>query len=269
MFISLLSLYRFLNKMDMYKLLCFLFLSTLVISCNKSSVSQTMYETLDGEKEFVNGHASSIIEEVFLLDSSKVPATTPQSTSNYTFNKNAQLIELLHYTAGNVLEIRIEYVYTNDRLTEELHYNAQNELDRKIIYNYDETNKPSYYWVFEKEDLILTCYYTYGVEDNNTTLLLRFVDNNNDTVSTYAQLLNPKNQLLYTNILELNLKTEYHYNSDGLLIQSIDNTESNYVEPLVFDYQYQFDKHNNWIEKYVSIDGEPTYLVKRTIDYRK
>lgn len=192
---------------------------------------------------------------------------TPLNKITYSYDKDGNVIEENVYGEMQVAKIRAEYGYnSNGHKTSEKRFN-DGKLEYKIQYNYDGDRLMSEITSDDKEGLIYSKIFGYDANGNITKneSFEKSTNIRSEEVNTY----DANNNIATSTITEnkkLLSKTLYTYDTNNNLtsVKSIDGTGK-----IIYNrsYNYTYDDKNNWIKKEVIINGQPAFVVQRTIQY--
>lgn len=188
--------------------------------------------------------------------------------SEFTYDETGNKLSQLSYSSDGVINHRRLYSYENGLATTEDLYSGET-LTRRYINEYDadgnRINRKRYdiNGVLDQEriyDIALNTYKEIGYDSDGAVVSRAFgqYDEKGRIVKSTA----------YTMDGSIQTESGWTYDDKDLLIK----------EELVvagddasFEYEYDFDKQNNWIKRSVSeiVDGEPLLLetIVRTIEY--
>lgn len=179
---------------------------------------------------------------------------------HYNSKKDFTNIEFMRLTDTNIMNKHIDNPYVSIS-TFILKDDPENELLEDYHYVYDENGMLKEKRYQSKWQMIKTTYNNLGLETNVQ------MDNPNNERVLATLTYDKKNRLkLLCSTTLHNLeetKTEYTYTDDE--IDSIKITNKDKVSTI--KYTYKYDDHGNWIEKVISIDGTPQFIINRVISY--
>nr|WP_321221201.1 hypothetical protein [uncultured Psychroserpens sp.] len=169
--------------------------------------------------------------------------------------------------------INKSYVYIKEGRTTRSKKDSIGLTKIKVKYSYDSNN-----------NLLETQHYDYGSYDNLPSKPSRKIQNvykNNllkkvlyvrDTVDSFTEYFydNQKRKIKEIRTVpenrDRNSSKEYFYDKKGN-IKKLIYTEKD--KPVIIDFEYSFDNHNNWIKQTKSINGKKLFIWTRNIIYYK
>lgn len=201
------------------------------------------------------------------------------STIEFSYNNFNKLEKVIHYK--DTVIITEEYIYDeNNRLVtlngsfQNLTDNPDNDWEKflptRFEYEYKDGNveiKNAY----DIEGEFKHCIETMYREDRQplhekTTLYFDDETIYSETISEY----NEDNKLIFANVISDDKDSastrRYFYDDNNNLIKII---YKNNDKERVYEYDYKFDKHDNWIEQNTYIDGVHDWRITREITYKE
>ncbi|MFD2552525.1 hypothetical protein ACFSQP_11950 [Bizionia sediminis] len=149
----------------------------------------------------------------------------------------------------------------HDKLIQQLIYDDNNYLKEIWHFNSNEFNnkksKLQRKTKYKYEGNLLTHIYNIRVRDTLTNYKEFKYD-------FKGRIINESK--IYVNRPDENRTLEYFYNENNYIIKLIFNEKNN---PIIIDFEYTFDKQNNWVKQVKSINGEKLFVWKRKIKYYK
>jgi len=209
-------------------------------------------------------------------------AGAPRVNVDY-LHKDKNTLEVKHIKAGNSIQIlslrkinteeknkfNYSYVRVENLLVDNLDYNflmnyVEKNATEKITQEFDASGNLIYRQEndyierkFYKNDKILAIkFYNKNIENNS--IVFKYNTQNKIEVETEMDKSgNPDKRIQNT------------YNTFGDLITQKTQmfTDNKPFHTSIYSYEYKYDKYNNWIERKTSLNGEPSDLKIRTIEY--
>jgi hypothetical protein len=162
----------------------------------------------------------------------------------YKYDDNGNRIHEALLDGRDSLIRKIEFKYDNDVLLEDISYDKDGNKEKCYKYAYNEKNQVSGQQIFDAVDSLKKSYsFSYNDLDQRIEELKH----------------NAKGELIerytYTYDQQGNVLKEDIFGADGKIIQS-------------YRYQYIYDEHNNWTQRYIFTNDQPTLLLEREIEYQ-
>ncbi len=136
--------------------------------------------------------------------------------------------------------------YENGYKTERIDYRSDSTIEKKYIYKNDTAGN-----VLEKVQIF---------EDNTIAYKTTYKYNTRN-------LKIEGKEYSSQNLNRPRTTRTYEYNDNDLVVKEVWN--SIYSDETIWTFDYEFDEQGNWIKQIQYENGEPKYIVARTIGYYK
>ncbi|WP_124980428.1 hypothetical protein [Nonlabens xiamenensis] len=270
------------------------------------SIKTTVYKASGTENRFVKEeptdeyeYAENEIREFdlsghLLKHRSNRPDGSLLSEKGYRYNENTGKKELIYTMSSPLDSLTYTYTYRLDGQPKARQERKRGEIMVSTDFQYDDEAR----LIEEKSfDLVTTDYHTiaYAYPNDTKTVETHFDDNNRlqkttikvisdngktEEITEYNAENNPvKTWTYYRNALaQLVRKTTYNHATDDFTDTSFTYNDNGFeAERVVFKsaeegfhtytYGYQNSSRGDWIQKTVALDGEPAYLIQRSIEF--
>jgi len=256
------------------KHLFLIFLSSLLIfSCNQNGSVETVSlknTNNDLEKFNLNGRVKSLRETKFLaINNFSIVEHGEKKKHLYNqeilFNLDGNKIEKNDYLTDGTLANRTMYLYQDNKLVEYNNYDPEGvpfgigkyeyDQDGNLKRLIDNTNDGRTNWTktfrFDDHGNVIEME-KFKTEDAIERKEIYNYDGNNNIIESDFY---KKDKLI--------AKNNHKYDADGNII------ELNYSDSNVYTFKYSYDYKGNWVKKIVFIDGNPSGILLREIEYFK
>jgi len=268
---------------------------TLSITYNsKDSITEEVYYDETGESfrrdYFVYDDKGNKIESGSLYANDAASSYI----NKYKYNLAGKPIEELYSIMDGSSQWRVEISYNNKGLNDTI---TTFDIDSNIVemrtYKYDKSNEPAEISVYGEGAKLL---FKYSVKNDpkNNSKETNIIDASGNTLLNYTDYFNSNKQFIkkhnVTRKFEIKGFVLYKYNSKGVLIEEISNTnEGEQTTKRVYDdygnelefqmfkfggtddykitYTYEYDDKGNWVKSVMFTNSEPELVITREIEY--
>lgn len=202
-------------------------------------------------------------QKTILIQNQEEPQRFSQIKKFYYLNSQIIRIDEFNLGLNNDQTWTFNYLYQNQNLIEK-HTWMEDQIFSKTIYKYDITNQ-----LYQTID-----YTNHGKEmkkieesfdKNNQVKTVQTSYGNQKFIET-IHYKNPK-RIVYEKTNEFGvLLNQKEYNKYQLinLVKKRENSQDQFIN---FEFQYDYDKYENWVECIISVNHIPKYKIKRLITY--
>lgn len=245
----------------------FILLATILVACSKSSKIKS-----DWKKENLKGRVSIVKESSFDAEEKfgEVQKGRIRSKTLTRYNKSGFMSEVNNYYSDGSLSGKMLYKYDDkERLLEASQYDSGGDLEEKQVSTYNEDGLLDYLTVYNstgKERYKIR----FGYDENNYMNEMSFEFAGDTTERRMKQINNKKGLPVENeNIEDGNpvSKDVFTYDKNNNRIEAIKyNADGSLKDKMTFKYP-SYDKKGNWTILHEFIDGKPTIIREREIEY--
>jgi len=177
----------------------------------------------------------------------------------YVYDENNLKIEMNIFSGDKELIEKTKYTYyNNNNLHEAYVYNADGSLYEKIVHHYNDDAEFTKLEIYNSENEL---YYTHNVKYDDNSNVLETVTN-----QEMSARVSEDNRYLILDSYTITRRESFEYNNSGF-VKKIEKYRSDEKSETFETHKFTYDQNNNWIRKIEYLDGNPEYLVIRSIEY--
>lgn len=187
----------------------------------------------------------------------------------YIYDKEGNLIGENLYLGTEIVQYKNVYEYdANKRKTSEIRYNRDSEVIYKTTYMYNGDNISTRETTNGKGEIEYTEKYTYDAKGNIITKSTyeKYDDSETTDKFKYDDNGNKISWVIEQNGIQV-MKVNYKYDDKQNLTSAKTSYGDNLSQTEDKSYSYEYDDKGNWIEKKISINNKPEFIVERKITY--
>lgn len=202
-------------------------------------------------------------QKTILIQNQEEPERISQQKKYYYLGGQLIRMDELNLGLNNNQKWIFNYLYKNQKLTEK-HTWMEDQIFSKTLFKYDFTNQLAETKDYtnngkEIKRIVVT------LDRGQQTKTVETSYGNETIIETYYY--KNQNLLAYQKTNEAETLFEKIEFNEYQLINSVKKRKNNQNQLINFEFEYIYDKHNNWIECVITINHIPEYKIKRLITY--